>query len=92
MNHIVRLSGMAQGFQVNKDTFKRQSIQKFRDYLTGAEGNSLTSLWARLNSLLHTSTEDFSEIILQSALTELYYSPSYPSLTHPLTASPVSVF
>lgn len=83
---------MAQGFQVNKDTFMRQEKQGFRDHLAGAEGEGLTSLWARLNSLLHTSVGDISEFLLQgAALTELYYPPSYQTLTRPLPASSAPV-
>ena len=55
INHIIRLSCIVTAPHINWDTlWTVKTSQRFRDYLPGAIGKGQASLWARLNSLLHS--------------------------------------
>lgn len=54
INHIVRLAGMAQGSWQTKTLLLGRTFQGHRVYVSGTKGKGQTSLWARLNYLLHT--------------------------------------
>lgn len=52
LNHVVRLSGMTQGSQINRDTPSRHNIPRTQRLLPRSQGKARPSLWARPSSSL----------------------------------------
>lgn len=59
INHVVGLFAMVHNPQINKYIFIRQDIQGFIECLLEAENKRMSTLWARLNFLLHKWHVDF---------------------------------
>lgn len=63
-DHMVRLSGVSQGLQINKDIVSGRILQRLGDYLPQVKGKGQTFLQAKLNSLLHSKEGRFNSMKL----------------------------